>query len=186
MAYDWDFGDGAPHLSSPSPTHVYASGTYTATLQVSDGKGGTATASVRIDAGNTPPTPKITTPSKDLRFRVGQSIVLSGSAIDPQDGVLAADQLSWRVLLHHNEHTHPFVSPTAGSSITMTAPPPEELAATATSYLEIELTVTDSRGLTSVITQELRPNLVNLTFATAPSGLVLAANDSAIVAPRTA
>ncbi|UCF07325.1 MAG: SBBP repeat-containing protein [Thermoplasmata archaeon] len=38
--YDWDFGDGSPHGTGPTPTHIYTSpGTYTVTLTVTDADG---------------------------------------------------------------------------------------------------------------------------------------------------
>jgi PKD repeat protein len=185
LTYDWDFGDGAAHVTTPTATHQYAQGTYTATLRVSDGKGGSGTAMARIDSGNTAPVPLISAPSANLRFRVGQQLTLQGSAGDAEDGPLAGSSLSWRVILHHNAHTHPFLSPTPGSSVSITAPAPEDLAATATSYLELELTATDSNGLTGVITQALRPNLVNTTFATVPTGRQLLVNGDTITATHT-
>ncbi|HEY3229628.1 MAG TPA: PKD domain-containing protein, partial [Roseiflexaceae bacterium] len=185
LTYDWDFDDGMPHASGPTSTHIYtATGTYTATLTVSDGRGGSASATVRIDVGNTPPVPVIDAPDANLRFRVDQSITLQGGATDAQDDILPGSSLSWRVILHHNDHTHPFLPPTPGISVTITAPPPEDLAATSTSYLEVFLSATDSRGLTSVITRELRPNIVPLTFATAPAGLEIAINDSTLTGPQ--
>lgn len=185
LSYDWNFGDGTAHASGVAAVHQYTNGIYTATLTVSDGKGGTATATQRIDSGNTPPTPVITAPAADLRFRVGQSITLQGSATDAQDGTLSSTQLSWRVLLHHNTHTHPYAGPAAGASLSITAPPPEDLAATTTSYLEVQLTATDSTGLSQVITRELRPNLVNITFDTLPAGRQLLVNDTLMTAPQT-
>jgi glucose/arabinose dehydrogenase len=185
LTYDWDFGDGTPHVAAPAPTHIYAAGTYTATLRVSDGKGGSDTATVRIDSGNTPPQPIISAPDPSLRFHVGQSITLQGSAADAQDGALPPERLTWRAVLHHNDHTHPFLPPTAGSSVTIVAPPPEDLSATHTSYLEVELTATDSHGLTGVITRELRPNLVDLSFATDPAGLNVMANELALNGPQS-
>jgi glucose/arabinose dehydrogenase/chitodextrinase len=185
LTYDWDFGDATAHATTPAPTHTYAAGTYTATLRVSDGKGGSDTATVRIDSGNTPPQPTITAPDLSLRFHVGQSITLQGSATDAQDGALPPERLSWRAVLHHNDHTHPFLPPTPGNSVTIVAPPPEDLAATRTSYLEVELTATDSQGLTSVITRELGANLVDLTFATNPTGLKVAANELALTGPQS-
>jgi glucose/arabinose dehydrogenase/PKD repeat protein len=182
---EWDFGDGSAHASMVSPSHTYtATGTYTATLTVRDGRGGSDSALVRIDVGNTPPVPSINAPAANFRYRVGQQIVLQGSATDAEDGTLPGASLSWRALLHHNEHTHPLLPPTSGVSVTITAPAPEDLAATNTSYLEVFLSATDSRGLTSVITRELRPHLVDVTLATDPTGLVLAANDTTITGPR--
>jgi glucose/arabinose dehydrogenase len=186
LSYDWDFDDGSPHTAGPTTSHTYtATGTYTATLTVNDGHGGSDSAQVRIDVGNTPPTPSIDAPAADFRFRVHQQITLQGSATDAQDGALAGSQLSWRVLLHHNDHTHPFLPPTSGVSVTISGPSPEDLPAAPTSYLEVFLTATDSHGLTSVITRELRPHLVDMTFATDPPGLTIAVNANPIVGPRT-
>jgi glucose/arabinose dehydrogenase/PKD repeat protein len=184
LAYDWDFGDGSAHASGATTSHQYAAGTFTATLRVTDGKGGSGTATVRIDAGNTPPTPVIESPIDGARFAVGQTITLHGSATDTQDGAVPASRLSWKVWLHHNDHRHPYLQQ-AGNDITFTAPPPEDLAATTTSYLEIELTASDSTGLASTATRQLRPRLVDITFNTQPSGLILVVNGSTIVAPRT-
>jgi glucose/arabinose dehydrogenase len=185
LSFDWDFGDGSQHATTPAATHQYALGTYTATLRVSDGKGGSASASARIDAGNTPPVPLITAPSTSLRYRVGQPIALQGSATDPEDGALDGSSLSWRVILHHNTHTHPFLAPTSGSSVNITTIPPEDLAATSTSYLELELTAIDTKGLSATVTQDLRPNLVDITFATVPAGRQLLVNGDMITVTRT-
>ena len=189
LTYRWDFGDGSTPSETTSPTtsHTYtASGTYTASLTVRDNRGASSTAAtVRIDVGNTPPAPTIVAPTSNTQFRVGQTITLQGSATDAQDGTLADSALSWRVLLHHNDHTHPFLQPTTGNNITITAPAPEDLAATTTSYLEIELTATDSTGATSIVTQELRPRLVDVTFNTVPSGLQVTVNGTAVTAPQT-
>jgi len=186
LTYEWDFGDGSSHATGVAPIHIYtATGTYTATLTVRDGRGGSDSAQLRIDVGNTPPVPSIDAPAANFRYHVGQQIVLQGSATDAQDGALPGSNLSWRVLLHHNTHTHPLLPPTSGISVTLTAPAPEDLAATRSSYLEVFLSATDSRGLTSVITRELRPHLVDVTLATDPPGLALAANDTTITGPQT-
>lgn len=186
ITYEWNFGDGATG-SGVSPSHTYTiAGNYTATLRVRDNLGAVSDpATVQISAGNTPPLPAITSPSAGLLFSVGQAITLAGSAADAEEGALPDSRLSWRVILHHNEHTHPFLPPTAGNNLALTAPAPEDLDATAASYLEIELTATDSQGLSAVITQELRPHLVDITFDTAPTGFQLTANSQSLTAPQT-
>lgn len=188
LTYLWDFGDQTATTETSSPTidHTYTiTGTYTATLRVRDGDGALSTAAtLRIDVGNAPPAPVISAPAVSDRFRVGQTITLQGSATDPQDGALPASALSWRVLLHHNEHTHPYLQSTAGTGITITAPAPEDLSATSGSYLEIELTAIDALGLTEVVTQALQPNRVTVTFATIPSGRQLTVNELTFTASR--
>jgi glucose/arabinose dehydrogenase len=187
LTYSWSFGDGATG-SGLSVTHVYTrSGVFTAMLTVRDPRGATGSASLRIDVGNTPPTARILTPSPELRFRVGQQITLSGTASDREDSTLP--RLTWEVVLHHitpeNRHTHPILQPTEGTSVTIRAPLPEDLQAAEQGYLEIRLTASDSTGLTSVVTQELRPNLVPITFRSTPAERTLTVNEVSLTAPRT-
>ncbi|MDQ3871517.1 MAG: DNRLRE domain-containing protein, partial [Chloroflexota bacterium] len=155
------------------------------TLTVSDGKGGTSSKALRIDAGETPPAARITSPAASKLFRVGETITLQGSASDAQDGTLPDGSLSWRVILHHATHTHPFLPPTTGNNISFTAPAPEDLLAATNSYLEIELTATDSRGLTSVVTQALNPHKVGVTFLTEPTGLRVEVNGTSVTGPQS-
>jgi probable HAF family extracellular repeat protein len=50
LTYVWDFGDDSPTATGATPTHVYERfGTYTVTLTVSDGRGGTDTATATVD-----------------------------------------------------------------------------------------------------------------------------------------
>src|SRR5262249_39076439 len=100
-------------------------------------------------------------------------------------GTLPDSALSWTVLLHHNTHTHPFLSATRGNGIAITAPAPEDLAATTTSYLEIRLTATDAAGASTTVTQRFNPALVSITLATEPAGASLAVNGTSVVGPRT-
>ncbi|MDQ3328104.1 MAG: hypothetical protein M3506_06240, partial [Chloroflexota bacterium] len=78
-----------------------------------------------------------------------------------------------------------FASPTVGASTSITAPPPEDLAATSNSYLRLQLTATDARGLSQTITQRLNPHTVSVTLKTSPTGLKLGINGWTFVAPRT-
>ena len=173
LSYDWDFGDGSAHSTSAAPSHTYTTGgTYTATLRVRDDRGGEDTETVRIDPGNTPPVPTIEAPAPSERFAVGEVVTLRGSATDAQDGAVPPSRLSWTVLKHHDTHTHPFLPPTTGNNVPITGPDPEDPSATTTSYLEIQLTATDAQGLSRTVTQELHPNVVELGFASNPSGLV--------------
>jgi glucose/arabinose dehydrogenase/PKD repeat protein len=177
LTFDWDFGDGSPHAAGAQASHTYMTvGTYTAKVTVTDGRGGSATATQRIDAGNEAPVPTMDSPFHNQRFAVGEDITLSGSAYDTEDGDLPESALTWQVIKHHATHTHPFFPPTTGNYLTIRGPAPEDFSATTNSYLEVRLTATDSKGLTSTISRDLRPKLVNLDFSTEPPGLQLLAN----------
>jgi glucose/arabinose dehydrogenase len=190
LSFLWDFGDGSATQTTTTPTtsHTYSTkGTYTASLRVRDNHGALSDpATVRIDAGNEAPNAAIGSPSADLLFRVGQQIMLSGSATDPEDGQLPGSSFSWEVLRHHNgDHTHPYYSGT-GNNLTFTAPPPEDLSATGSgNYLEVRFTATDSDGLSKTVTRDVQPRRVNATFGSNPSGLSLQVNSTTVTAPRT-
>ena len=171
LTYFWDFGDGTTATSTAATINkTYAvAGTFTATLRVRDSNFAFSTpVTTLVRAGNAPPTATITAPTTAFLFNVGDVITLTASANDAEDGALPASALSWRVLLHHDAHTHPLLAPTAGNNITFIAPAPEDLAAAITSYLEIILTVTDSGGATTVTSQSVMPRKISLTFAALP------------------
>ena len=192
LTYVWSFGDGSATVETTNAltSHTYpVSGTYSASLRVRDSRGATsAPALAQIEVGalaNTPPAATIVSPTADLRFHVGQALVLSATATDLEDGVVSDTALRWRVLLHHNTHTHPYLSPTSGNDVTIVAPAPEDLAATETSHLEIILEVTDSQGVTTTVRRQVFPHLVAVTFATNPAGLELTVNDVTMTSPFT-
>jgi glucose/arabinose dehydrogenase/PKD repeat protein len=188
--YVWDFGDGSPvtQTTSSRTTHRYVQGgTYTAQLVVRDNHANaSAPDTVRIDAGNTPPKPTITSPTSGRRFAVGEVVQLRGTATDAQDGTLPASALSFTVLRHHDTHTHPYLGPVTGNTSQFNGPAPEDLGATTNSSIEVQLTATDSRGATATVTRTMSPKLVNLTFVTKPTGgLALTLNGTPFTTTRT-
>jgi glucose/arabinose dehydrogenase len=189
LTYFWTFGDGSPEQSTTSLTaaHTYTTaGSYTATLRVRDDKlAFSLPVTLLVQPGNTPPVAAIQSPAPGATFAVGQTITLAGTGTDAQDGSLPASLLSWTVLLHHDTHVHPFLGPVAGNNLTLTGPAPEDLAAAATSYLEVQLTATDFSGATHTVTRDLLPRKVDVTFATAPAGLAVTVNGFSLTGPQT-
>jgi glucose/arabinose dehydrogenase/PKD repeat protein len=184
LTYDWGFGDGSPHETSPQAHHVYASaGIYSAKLTVTDFHGAQDTASVVIHAGDNEPTPVIQSPARNAQFGSGETITLSGTATDPEEGQLPASALKWQVIKHHATHTHPFLGSTPGNDVTISGPVPEDANAITNTYLEIRLTATDSQGLSTTVIQNMYPALVNIGFATEPPNLRLLVNGA--TAPPT-
>ncbi|HEX5856476.1 MAG TPA: PQQ-dependent sugar dehydrogenase [Microbacterium sp.] len=177
LTYAWDLdGDGAfDDASTATASWTYtASGTYAAGLRVTDPRGASATDSVTITVGNTPPTATIELPTSGTTWRVGDQITFRGSATDAQDGALPAGALSWSLVIQHcpsNCHTHPIQSWTGVSTGSFSAPDHEYPA-----YLELRLTATDSGGLSDTRTLRLDPRTVTLSFASNPGGLNLTVN----------
>ena len=181
LVYRFDFGDGTPvqQSSTPAVDHIYAAdGTYTASVVAVDDEGAASQAAqVTIFAGNAPPAVRITSPADDYRFHVGDTVTLTAEATDSEDGVLPGDALTWEVERVHNEtHSHPFLPPTTGNSITLTAPPPEDIVSTRNSYLLARLTATDSEGQSTTITKKVLPKVVNLLIESTPTGVAMTAN----------
>jgi len=190
LLFFWDFGDGGSEVVTPNlqvQKSYSTTGTYVATLRVRDSNFEfSAPATVQIQVGNSAPEPVIATPADGETFRVGQTVTLTGSATDPEDGPLPDSALSWTVLLHHNgDHTHPVLGPSPGNGLTFTAPAPEGLSATELSFLEVRLAARDSKGLTRTVTRAYHPNRVPLTFETDPDGLTVRLNDEPYLAPAT-
>jgi glucose/arabinose dehydrogenase len=176
LTYSWDLnGDGTfGDATTPTASYTYTSnGTYTASLRVTDDQGATDTTSVTITVGNTAPVAVIDAPAATLTWQVGQPISFSGHATDAQDGTLPASALTWSVILHHcttqtNCHTHLLQTFTGVASGSFAAPDHAYPC-----WLEIQLTATDSGGLTSTASVRLDPKTVVLTFKTNPAGLKL-------------
>jgi hypothetical protein len=112
-----------------------------------------------------------------------------GHAADGQDGTLPASALSWSLIIHHcftptNCHTHNVANFTGVDSGSLSAPDHQYPC-----WLELQLTATDSGGLTSTTSVRLNPKTVLLTFKTNPGGLVLddlVVNEAARTTPFSA
>jgi glucose/arabinose dehydrogenase len=140
-----------------------------------------ATLSVTSD---TPPVGQILTPAQGTTYFGGKVISYSGSASDSEDGDLPASAFTWQVDFHHNNHIHPFIPATTGStSGTFTIPTRGETSANV--YYRIILTVKDSGGLTNTVTRDILPRKVDMTFATNPPGLQITLDGQNHVTPFT-
>lgn len=185
--YRFDPGDGTPAVEQDGPVLAHTYRTEKATtpsVTVTDTAGRTSDpVTAVVHAGETPPTVTITAPPGP--HRIGDAVSLSASAADRRDGPLAAERLTWWVLVHHDQHTHPFLGPVTGAQLEFEFPRPESLRAAAGSYLEVRVAATDAAGLTGTATAEVRPRLVELSFATDPEGLAVVVDGEAQSTPWT-
>jgi hypothetical protein len=145
-------------------------------------------ANARIECASTaaPPTPVIDSPASTLTWAVGDPISFSGHATDPKDGTLPASALSWALIIHHCPttpdacHTHGVQTFSGVASGSLNAPDHGY-----PSWLELQLTATNSSNVSSTTSVRLDPKTANLNFASAPSGLTLTVGSDSAVTPFT-
>ncbi len=182
LVYAWDFdGSGTFQGSTdPSPQHTFPAGTYTVRLRVTDGAGASSIASIVVTSGNSAPTATISAPLASTKWSVSQTIAFAGSATDPEDGTLPGSALTWTLIVHHcpsNCHTHTIETFTGGSGV-FSAPDHDY-----PTFLELQLTATDSGGLSDTKSVFLYPNTTTLTFDSDPSSLKLSVGATSDAAP---
>jgi glucose/arabinose dehydrogenase len=185
LTFTWNFGDGAPAVSGPAPTHAYqTAGAYTAVLTVSDGKPspGPATATVDITVGN-PPVMTISQPTDGATFQAGSTITLAGRADDPDEGALPSSSLHWKVTFHHDDHVHPYIDDLVGAVQSFTTANTGETSADVA--YEIALSATDATGITATKSIVLVPQTAEFTVATDPPGLLVTLDGQTRVTPVT-
>jgi glucose/arabinose dehydrogenase len=186
LTYSWDLDGNGTYGDAAGPTATYTyttAGPRTVGVRVSDPLGATATATVVIAAGNTPPSATITTPLSTLTWKVNDVISFSGTGTDTQDGTLPASAFTWTLDIRHCPtvstcHTHPVQTWTGVKSGSFVAPDHEY-----PSHLELWLTVKDSGGLTDTKLVELYPKTATLSLASSPTGASIGVGSVAQLTP---
>jgi PKD repeat protein len=179
LTFAWDLDADGAHDDAvgPQATATYGVGSHTISLRVTDPGGLSDTDTVTVTVGNTPPDARITAPAAGVLWEVGDVITFAGAATDVQDGTLGAAAMTWSLVLHHcpsNCHQHQLQTFAGVSGGSFTAPDHEY-----PSYLELQLTATDSGGLSSTASLRLDPRTVVLTFQTTPGGMQLIVDGAA-------
>ena len=192
LSYAWDLdGDGAyDDSTAQNPSRTYnTSGTVATRLRVTDQDGGSDESdpiNIVVGSTTTPPSPVIDTPAASLTWKVGDTISFSGHATDAEDGNIPASRLIWQIIIQHcPTECHPHLVQSFDGVASGSFPAPDHEYPT---FLQIQLTATDSHGLQTTVTRDLQPRTVNLTFQTSPSaspGLQLGFNLEAPAAPFT-
>jgi cytochrome c len=117
LRFSWNFGDGSTSTAA-NPTHTYAAGNFTAVLTVTNSAGASGTASLAITSGNTVPTLTITAPPGGGLFNFGDSINVTVTVTDPEDGAIDCTKVTVQAILGHDSHGHP-LNQAAGCSVRM-------------------------------------------------------------------
>lgn len=154
-AYTWALGDGTTS-TNPTPSHVYAPGTYTVLLSVKDGAGTTATSSKLLNvAGSTPLNPTFNWKA------TGLSVSFQAVCTNCPSGTTYAWAFGDAQFGSGSAITHAY--PGAGSYVAvLTATDPTGRSASATNQIGVQQSVSVSISYFAVF--------LNVTFLGTPSG----------------
>ncbi len=155
-------------------------------MRVTDPGGAEGTDEITIYPGDSPPRIVIEQPLETLTWGVGQEIDFYGKAW-PEAGAgtqLPASHLVWRTTLAHCPggpdacHRHPLRTFAGVETGTLVAPDHDY-----PSYIDFELTATDSRGLQAKKTVRLQPRAVTLHLRSQPPGIALGVGNTTQPSP---
>lgn len=168
LTYEWDLdGDGETDDStSQKPEWAYdEEENVEVTLRVKDGHGHESITTLEVYPGDEPPTPELD--SGPNTYTDGEPIEFTGGASDSEDGALSQSALSWNVKLNHGgTHIHPITQKSGVGSVNFTTVTDHDAPST---YI-VELTATDSRGLTATVTRVLTPLTKLVRIDSSPEG----------------
>jgi hypothetical protein len=147
-------------------------------VRVTDEDGNSSVARVTVYPGDAPPTALIEAPSASLEWAVGDSIYFAADGRNYKGEQLPTANFYWNVLIAHcpnpsepeNCHKHPLQTFAQGEEGEFIAPEHDY-----PSYIEINVRVTDERGLTTGATRKIKPRTVQFTIESEPPGLPLTA-----------
>ena len=130
---------------------------------------------------NQRPRVAIDRPGPDATYAAGDTLRLRGAAVDPEQGELPARALAWRIVFHHDDHTHPVVAFDGTETAEYVVPTLGEVSSDV--FYRVHLTAVDSGLLASTTHVDVAPELTDLTFVTDPPGLQLNADGLSRAAP---
>jgi glucose/arabinose dehydrogenase len=134
---------------------------------------------------NQSPVPTILTPTAGSHFNYGDTVNYSGSATDPEDGVLSAAAFTWSVDYFTGGVPTQVVPPTSGSMTGQFTIPTMSAYTAPDVFYRIHLVVHDTNNATTEVTRDLMPNLVDVTLASNPAGAQLTLDGVVQSAPYT-
>jgi len=133
---------------------------------------------------NQRPAAHITSPSQGFFYKGGDTVFYAGTGTDPEQDSLPPSSFTWQVDFHHDEHLHPFIPPTTGSSSgSFVVPVIGETSDTV--WYEIILVVTDSGGLSDTTFVNVFPVKSTSTVTSIPTGLTILLDGHPRITPFT-
>ena len=132
---------------------------------------------------NGPPVVTMLQPLAAATYAGGNVIFYSGTASDPEEGILPAARLSWWADFHHDAHTHPFLPLTNGSGGSIMVPTTGETSDNV--WYRFYLVAVDNEGVADTVFRDVLPRKASITIATVPAGLQVTLDGQPRTAPHT-
>lgn len=189
ITYQWqlngvDIADATGREYTTPPVQLTDNGnTYRCIISNTFGNVTSNAAQLSVTA-NTRPNPVMTAPVPGDTYKAGSVLTLSGSATDPEDGIIPDDQLFWKIDFHHDEHTHPALGSTSGFPTLQYIFP--QIGETSDNvWYRVYLTAVDSEGLGKTIFTDVFPEKAAITLNSTPPGLTLILDGQPVTTPYT-
>lgn len=171
LTYAWNFGDGSAISTNVSPTHVFTTPNsnptrYDVTLTVTDDQNETNSISLIVSVNNTPPIIQSTTVDNfNIYANMGNTAIDLRANVLDNETPTAQLAFKWETSLHHNTHFHPnpVVTQPTSSFIISPVPCDNEIY-----FYQVQLTVTDAQGLSTVKTKNIFPDCGQIIGDTEP------------------
>lgn len=161
-------GTNASTLQIPS-IKLSDVGSYRVIVSNSYGSDTSRSATLTVDGNNTPPIALINKPAKDTIYHAGDVIYFSGTATDPEDGVLQDAAFEWYVNFYNGKNMIPgaYITDQVKNGSFATT----DTAKSINAFYRLYLVVKDSQGLSDTAFVTLHPIKSMIMMATEPIGL---------------
>ncbi len=186
LTYQW-YKDGSLIGGAIQPDYTIPavafadSGNYSVVVSNSFGTASSIDAHLTVTA-NQPPAGVINTPLTNSFYSAGEVINFSGTATDPEDGILSASTYQWALVFHHDTHIHPGPTISGGTgSGSFTIPNTGEKSANV--FYRLFLIVQDSEGMIDSAYVDILPRTSLITINTQPQGLTLTLDGQPFTTP---
>jgi len=187
LAYTWTLDDmPQPGFDGPVftiPAATIGMDSASIRVAVSNDKGTVTSdpALLRV-TNNQRPQPVITLPVTGAVYRAGDTLAFEGQAIDPEEGPIPAERLTWRIDFHHGTHSHPAMNPTSGMTAGAWVIP--QLGEVSTDvWYRVTLTASDEDGLARSVHADVYPELGSIGVRSIPEGRTVALDGMEMVTP---
>ena len=133
---------------------------------------------------NKRPNPVIESPASDMQYVAGDVLSFKGYANDQEEGRLSRDMLTWQIDFHHDDHTHPALSPMTGIEDGIyNIPTLGEVSDNV--WYRVYLTATDGGGLSNTTFRDVYPEKVNFDITSEPVGVEINVDGRQMETPIT-